>query len=73
MSFNYLWTLKEATERMYQSFKYDIKNQWEKTDWRILKERDKNIFQLKLKKELEILSMVLLVINVVIINTMMNN
>ncbi len=31
MSFNYLWTLKEATKRMYQSFRDDVKNQWEKT------------------------------------------
>ncbi|WP_338980887.1 hypothetical protein [Spiroplasma endosymbiont of Lasioglossum malachurum] len=50
MSFNYLWTLKEATERMYQSFRDDIKNQWEKTDWRILKERDRKYIPVKIKE-----------------------
>ncbi|WP_338961714.1 MULTISPECIES: Mbov_0401 family ICE element transposase-like protein [unclassified Spiroplasma] len=50
MSFNYLWTLKEATKRMYQSFRDDIKNQWEKTDWRILKERDRKYIPVKIKE-----------------------
>ncbi|WP_342218971.1 hypothetical protein [Spiroplasma endosymbiont of Amphimallon solstitiale] len=49
MNFNYLWTLKEATKRMYQSFRDDVKNQWEKTDWRILKERDRKYIPVKIK------------------------
>ena len=32
MSFNYLWTLREGNERIYQSFKNNIKNQWKKID-----------------------------------------
>ncbi|WP_338958727.1 hypothetical protein [Spiroplasma endosymbiont of Tiphia femorata] len=50
MSFNYLWNLKEATKKMYQSFRDDIKNQWEKTDWRILKERDRKYIPVKIKE-----------------------
>ncbi|WP_339047599.1 hypothetical protein [Spiroplasma endosymbiont of Colias croceus] len=49
MSFNYLWTLNEATKRMYQSFRDDVKNQWEKRDWRILKERDRKYIPVKIK------------------------